>query len=137
MTGPLSRRRGSASIEFALAFPVLAMLFGGIVEYGWYFSRESKLQDATRAAARAGSAAGPSEDPRALALKTLDLELWESGLVRKDSSWRPDAKAVLTYAAPDTVLSVTVTLPYDGVWRLSPRPRSLSARSAMRLEVQR
>lgn len=31
------RDRGSSAVEFALVFPILALIMFGVVQYGWYF----------------------------------------------------------------------------------------------------
>lgn len=55
-----SRSRGSAALEFAIVLPVLLLLLGGLVDYGWYFVVGIAANDAAREAARTATTyAGP------------------------------------------------------------------------------
>ena len=52
------RRRnesGAALVEFAIAFPVLILLMMSILDFGMNYGNKVQVQNATRAAARAGS----------------------------------------------------------------------------------
>jgi hypothetical protein len=55
------RRRGQGMVEFALAIPFILMLFGGLIEFGFFFFVYSSVNTASREAARYGAAAGNSE----------------------------------------------------------------------------
>jgi len=56
--------RGSTLVEFALVFPLFALLLFGSIEFGWYFYVEHTLQYATREGTRlalvGGTLAGPN-----------------------------------------------------------------------------
>jgi Flp pilus assembly protein TadG len=52
---PRSSRRGSQAVEFALVLPVLVLMIGGIVDYGWYFTQSLTVVAAARDGARAGA----------------------------------------------------------------------------------
>ena len=56
------RRRGTTALEFALILPVLFALLAGTVDYGWFFLRESLINNALRDAVRVGSFQSPSSD---------------------------------------------------------------------------
>lgn len=62
-SGPLRRRnrRGANAIEFALVAPVLMAMMLGVVDYGWYFFRESLVTNALRTAVRSGSILDPAD----------------------------------------------------------------------------
>jgi hypothetical protein len=55
------RSRGQGMVEFALAIPFILMLFGGLIEFGFFFFVYSSVNTASREAARYGAAAGNSE----------------------------------------------------------------------------
>ncbi|MCD6351380.1 MAG: pilus assembly protein [Armatimonadetes bacterium] len=57
----LTRKRGTATIEFALVLPVLCMLFLGVLELGMMVVTRCRLDEIARAAVRA-AAAGESYD---------------------------------------------------------------------------
>ncbi|WKZ38141.1 MAG: TadE/TadG family type IV pilus assembly protein [Anaerolineales bacterium] len=46
------KRRGQSLVEFAIAFPVIILLFSGVVEYGFILNYYLSLLDATRESAR-------------------------------------------------------------------------------------
>jgi hypothetical protein len=51
----LRSRRGVAAVEFALTFPVVALLLLGGLEFGWYFSRLAMVNSAAHDGARYGA----------------------------------------------------------------------------------
>ena len=51
----LRRRRGVAAVEFALTFPVVALLLLATLEFGWYFSRLAMINSAAYDGARWGA----------------------------------------------------------------------------------
>lgn len=54
-----SSRRGSQAVEFALTLPILSMLLLGLVDYGWYFLRQSMVVNAVRESMRLGAMQTP------------------------------------------------------------------------------
>jgi Flp pilus assembly protein TadG len=55
--------RGSTIVEFALVFPLFAMLLFGIMEFGWYFFVQHTLQYATREGTRLALVGATLTDP--------------------------------------------------------------------------
>ena len=50
-----SRRRGQALVEFALVFPIFAILLFGIIDFGRYVFTANALNNGAREGARSGS----------------------------------------------------------------------------------
>ena len=62
---PRARRRaerGAVAVEFALVFPVLAILLIGMLQFGWYFFSAQSASSAARETARR-LAVGDCQDP--------------------------------------------------------------------------
>jgi len=57
--GKRRKSRGQSLVEIAIAFPVLIMLFTGVVEFGFILNYYLSLLDATRESARFWSGADP------------------------------------------------------------------------------
>jgi hypothetical protein len=57
--GKKRKFRGQSLVEVAIAFPILIMLFAGVVEFGFILNYYLSLLDATRDAARLYSGADP------------------------------------------------------------------------------
>jgi hypothetical protein len=55
--------RGAALVEFALALPLLLVVIGGIVDFGFLFQRYEVLTNAAREGARLGSLPGYIQCP--------------------------------------------------------------------------
>lgn len=51
----MQSRRGTTAVEFALTFPILAIILLTSIEFGWYFSQQAMVQAAVVDAARFGS----------------------------------------------------------------------------------
>lgn len=125
-------RRGSAVIEFALVAPVLLAVLLGVIDYGWYFYREMQVVSAVREGARYGAATPRtnSPDPVAVATARVRTTLNAYGL----SGGTATVTSVLTGVKPDTLLTVTGTLPYVPIAGFVPVPPTMRATMAMRLE---
>jgi len=59
---PNRKSRGQSLVELAIAFPVILILFTGLIEFGFILNYYLSLLDATREAARFYSNADPFED---------------------------------------------------------------------------
>lgn len=55
----LRARRAANALEFALVAPLLVVLLGGLIDYGWFFWREALAVNALREGVRAGSLKSP------------------------------------------------------------------------------
>lgn len=54
------RRKGSNAVEFALTLPVLTVMILGLVDYGWFFLRQSLVVNSVREAMRYGAIQTPA-----------------------------------------------------------------------------
>ena len=57
------KSKGQSLVEFAIAFPIVIMLFAGVVEFGFILNYYLSLLDATRESARYSSNLDPFADP--------------------------------------------------------------------------
>jgi hypothetical protein len=135
-------RRGGAAIEFALTVPVVVVLLGFILDWGFWFEAQSLAQAAARDCARAGAGAPPDTDPVPHARARADALLAaEPGLVRAITRGAtPVITVALRGAAPAALVDCTVALPAAPVVGLlagpvAPPPDA-TARFALRREVQ-
>ncbi len=116
----LRKRRGSVAIEFALLLPLLLLILGLIVEYGWYFTNWIQLTNAVSAGARAGIKAKEweGEDPKIYAQSVVVKNFWDPlqlVVTVQDSPRRITVKATYDYTplmgpfteslVPDTIKS--------------------------------
>jgi hypothetical protein len=66
--------RGTAAIEFALAFLVILLIAIGTYEFGTAFVDRNAMANAAREGARAGSAAGDFDDPAGIDADCVVIE---------------------------------------------------------------
>jgi len=78
MASKLQKQKGSVLIEFALLLPLLLLILGLIIDYGWYFTNWIELTNAVSAGARAGIKAEEGEDPKDLAKNIVNNNFWDS-----------------------------------------------------------
>ena len=115
-----SRRRdtGQATVELALALPLVCLLLFGIVQVAVLGRDQLAVQLAAREAARAAAAsadpgaAGSAAALRAVALRPLIIEISESaGTVTATVSYTDHTDVPLIGALiPDVALTATVTM---------------------------
>lgn len=108
------RRRGAASVEFALTLPILISLGLGTVEFGWYFTQHAWIHHVARDAARvAVNSSQGAVQARAQAY-AQELLVNEYGV---DCA----GGCVITATVNDTLvagfytLQLTVEVPYDSM----------------------
>lgn len=127
------RRRGANAVEFALVSPILLMLLGGTIDYGWYFWREALLINGLREAVRSGSLQQPGSNEVggcascvAAATSAVNSELGQQGygislnatLQRIPASGTPCSYAVV----------VDAEIPHQRIMTLVPGPDQISVR---------
>ncbi len=94
--------RGASLVEFALVFPLFALLFFGIFEFGWYFYVQHTLQYATREGTRLALVGGTLAGPKGTQLSRLQSIVTT---IQSDAS--------LAVNLPSTAISIfPITAPY-------------------------
>ena len=102
MASKLQKQKGSVAIEFALLLPLLLLILGLIIDYGWYFTNWIELTNAVSAGARAGIKAKEweGEDPEDFAKNVVNDNFWDSLQVvvtEEDSPRRITVTATYNY----------------------------------------
>jgi hypothetical protein len=82
----MSDERGTAAIEFALAFLVLLLIAIGTYEFGTAFVDRNAMANAAREGARAGSAAGEFDDPGGIDADCVVIEAAAGALQGMDGN---------------------------------------------------
>ena len=128
-----SRRRGLATIEFALVLPLLLMLTLGTMEYGWLFLQAHQITNAAQQGARIGVLPDrtAAEDEQVVATWMNRAGLADSGYTVAVTT-RP-----LAFPEDGLLLTVSVGVPYANI-RLTgfpvPLPSTLKASISMAKE---
>lgn len=124
-------RRGSNAIEFALLFPIVALLLLGALQWTFYFVQWESVIVAARAGAREGSrtawSAGPAAAAQSAAAIALDGHYpfpVPTGTVYVGSTVAPD------------IVRIRVTMPVTPIanLRILSTPTSVSATAQMKVE---
>ena len=126
------RRRGAAATELAIALPLVLLIVGGVVEWGWYFSRSTALVQVTRDAALAGVLTEVDDDPEGAALARAQDVLDALGFEPGSAT----VEATVLDTAQGLTLEVSASHPYDELLVFMPTPDQLAARAELRLEDQ-
>jgi len=118
VTPTCRRDRGQATVELALALPLVCLLLFGIVQVAVLGRDQLAVQLAAREAARAAAVAADAADAgnaaahRAVALRPLTVEISESGgTVTATVRYTEHTDVPLIGALlPDIVITATVTM---------------------------
>jgi hypothetical protein len=114
-----------------LTFPVVLMMMGAVMDWGWYFSQQMQLSAAVRDAARIGAMTARENDPADAAEEVLMAQIaadGHKGTVRLDVRVEGQEK--------DESLHVGVAIPYQGPVGIIPVPKEIRASQSLRLEDQ-
>ena len=130
---PTPSRRGSAAVEFALVMPVLMAILMGIIDYGWFYLKESLVADALRVGVRAGSLQAPADEDASgacstcatLAAAVAAAELATHGVVVDPSEVTPTVEAISGTCA----LVLEPTIPHRAMLGLVPVPDFYAVRA--------
>lgn len=146
MVGNRAERRGSQAVEFALVLPVLVVLVAGIVDYGWYYSRELIVIGAAREGARLGASdVAGGTDACNVAAQGAKEALIQAGLPVANGSastaWSSSAPHLriapsMTVVNGDDALLLQVAYPYQSLWGMVVTPTRMGASLTMRLGDQ-
>lgn len=120
---PAGRQRGAAGLEFALAFPLVFVLFYAIVGYGLVMTLQQSLHESAKEGARAAVAVEPKAFPAGVDDPGYQAKVAERAraAAMQALSWLPDGwrSAVLGsagekigVAVAGTTITVTLTYPY-------------------------
>ena len=127
-----ARRRGSVALEFAVTLPVLLLILVGVIEWGWYLSRDVACLQTARDGALAGSLTRQEDDPAATARARAYLAL--------DAAGFPGGTAQVTATELDSgeglAIRVRVSVAHAPFVPLVPTPDTLRAEVTMRLVDQ-
>jgi hypothetical protein len=124
------KRRGSQAIEFALILPLLLVVLFGIIEYGWYFSKELSALNLVRDAARVGATADVAVAP---------TEASEYALARWSGAGLSGVPSVTVNqqgVPPQRMLTLEVSGPHEALTGLIPVPDTVGGALTMRMEDQ-
>lgn len=124
-------RRGAEAIEFALTIPVLLLLAGGIIDFGWFTTHQSSIQAAASVGARAASRTPSDEDPESTAKLFAQRSLDDARIT--DATVETQ---LTNLANGDAAIEVRITAPYSGLWGFLPLDVDYDGRAVYRLDDQ-
>ena len=103
-------RRGLATVEAALVFPLLLVLTLGVIEYGWMFLKQQQITNAARQGARL--AATPFAGNGELSARVSEL-MTDAGLAGKYTL--ATSPGNIDGVIPGDTFTVTITVDYSDV----------------------
>jgi len=127
----IRNRRAANAIEFALTFPVVLLMMGAVMDWGWYFSQQMQLSAAVRDAARVGAMTSREAGPAQAAEQRLMTQIAADG-----HRGQVYLDVRVEGATSDQSLHVGVAIPYKGPLGLVPVPKQIKASQSLRLEDQ-
>jgi len=99
--------QGQALTEFALAFPLLALVLFAVIQFGIAFNNYVTLTDATRAGARKGAVARQLSNPTSVCVSAVRSSASDLNLSSLSSSctstWQPGADVTVTATYPYSI----------------------------------
>lgn len=129
---PRRGRRGAYALEFALVLPIIVTMGGGVLDWGWYFRQEYKVQAAAKVCARTGVSTDQDDDPESAATAAGAASLAEQGIDASTAT----LVATPSAAAPQALLTCDVTVPFTNLVGIVPTLPALHAAVTMRMEDQ-
>jgi len=131
MRSPRSSRRGAEALEFALTLPVLLIILGGLIDFGWFATHQSAVHAAASVGARAGSITELGHDPEATAVLAVQRALESAQLEGVEVT-----AALFELPTSELAIQVEVEAPYSGLWGLVSLPIDYRGSAVMRMNEQ-
>lgn len=101
------KSRGQSLVEFAIAFPIIILLFSGLIEFGFILNYYLSLLDATREAARFYSNLDPFNPDGSDKMSFYsDTAAWVIGSLQPQDVNDTSRKIVLNPSTDDVIVSV-------------------------------
>jgi hypothetical protein len=132
----MSARRGSASVELALVFPVFFVLVTGLADGAWLFYNHGVLSRALRVGCREGAVVAATGDPEAVAAAAIGgwLEDWHYACPGEEVCV---PEVTLTTDAQDRdVLTCRLSVPFQGLTGMVLPIGDLHLTAATRVHVE-
>lgn len=128
-------RRGGSAIEFALTLPVLFVMFGAVIEYGWFFFHQQAVLNAVRDGTRFGVTIAQDDSSDYEAEERAKTVLEGFNLDCSDST---DCQVTGTFVTDEyDYLRLDIAYAYDPIMGgLLPTPDFVKANFTMVLEDQ-
>ncbi|MBT3219657.1 MAG: pilus assembly protein [Proteobacteria bacterium] len=124
-------RRGSYALEFSLVFPLLLPLMSGVIDYGHYLSQEIAMVAAVQEGARTGASTPQEQGSNDAATTEV-----EGALLGALGISDANVVSIINGNAPDQIITVSATVPFQPPFGLVPVPSQLAAEMTLRMEDQ-
>lgn len=129
-------RRGIASVEAAIIFPLLLTIIFGMIEYGWLLREQQIVLNATREGARVGALVDSTASNVTGSSGAVTTIMSGYSLTGYTATLNPTNISSSNLSKGDT-FTLTVSIPYKpllGITSLFPLPSTLTAAVTMEKE---
>ncbi|MES1207837.1 MAG: TadE/TadG family type IV pilus assembly protein [Pseudomonadota bacterium] len=125
---------GAAAVEFALIFPLLALVLFGTLEFGWVLFQQFNLANAVRDGIRQGVtvAQTATPDPGATAVQVAQQDLQKLGVATGSVA----LTATYSGSVPTRTMTLSADMTYRKLTGFVPTPAHLTYSMTMMLELQ-
>lgn len=129
-----SPRSGLAALELALVAPVLVLVVGGILEFGWMFYQRTTIQGAVRQGCRVAALARDVPDREQAAEEAMASVLRARHFACQTADC--GAEALVGGTEEDPVLVCRVRVPYRSISGLVNQSDGIHLQATTRLHVE-